>query len=56
MAVPKKRRSKAKKNTRKSNWKRKAFLPAQKSFCLASAFVNQKTRSFVYFKDSLRNY
>ena len=31
MAVPKKRTSKAKKNARKANWKRKGYKAAQKS-------------------------
>ena len=35
MAVPKKRTSKAKKNSRKANWKRKAAKSAQKSLSLA---------------------
>ena len=35
MAVPKKRTSKAKKNSRKANWKRKATKSAQKSLSLA---------------------
>jgi len=39
MAVPKKRQSKAKKNARKANWKRKGFKAAQKSFSLAKSMV-----------------
>ncbi len=48
MAVPKKRRSKSKKNARKANWKRKASKAAQKSFSLAKSILRGKTTSFVY--------
>lgn len=48
MAVPKKRTSKAKKNARKANWKRKASKAAQKSFSLAKSMLRGKTTSFVY--------
>nr|ATN40774.1 ribosomal protein L32 [Gomphoneis minuta var. cassieae] len=48
MAVPKKRTSKAKKNSRKANWKRKAFTAAQKSLSLAKSMLRGKTTSFVY--------
>ena len=48
MAVPKKRTSKAKKNTRKSVWKKKADKAAQKSLSLAKSVLQGKTTSFVY--------
>jgi len=48
MAVPKKRTSKAKKNSRKANWKRKATKSAQKSLSLAKSILRGKTTSFVY--------
>jgi large subunit ribosomal protein L32 len=48
MAVPKKRTSKAKKNSRKANWKRKAAKSAQKSLSLAKSILRGKTTSFVY--------
>jgi large subunit ribosomal protein L32 len=48
MAVPKKRTSKAKKNSRKANWKRKAAKLAQKSLSLAKSILRGKTTSFVY--------
>lgn len=51
MAVPKKRTSKAKKNARKANWKRKAKVAAEKSFSLAKAMLSQKSNSFVYTLD-----
>jgi large subunit ribosomal protein L32 len=47
MAVPKKRTSKAKKNARKANWKRKGYKAAQKSLSLAKS-ISGKTTSFVY--------
>jgi len=48
MAVPKKRTSKAKKNARKANWKRKSFKAAQKSLSLAKSMLSGKLTSFVY--------
>lgn len=48
MAVPKKRTSKAKKNARKANWKRKGHYAAKKSLSLAKSMLKGKTTSFVY--------
>lgn len=48
MAVPKRRVSKAKKNSRKANWKKKAKVAAEKSFSLAKAMLEQKSNSFIY--------
>ena len=48
MAVPKKRTSKSKRNSRKANWKRKGYIAAQKSFSLAKSMLKGKTTSFVY--------
>ncbi len=48
MAVHKKRTLKAKKNSRKANWKRKAAKSAQKSLSLAKSVLGRKTTSFVY--------
>ena len=48
MAVPKKRTSKAKKNARKANWKRKGYKAAQKSLSLSKSLLKGKTTSFVY--------
>ena len=42
MAVPKKRTSKSKKNSRLSNWTKKATLQAQKAFSLAKSIFNKK--------------
>ena len=48
MAVPKKRTSKAKKNARKANWKRKGHFAAQKSLSLAKSMLRGKSTSFIY--------
>lgn len=48
MAVPKKRTSKAKKNARKANWKKKASKTARNSFSLAKSILSNETNSFVY--------
>lgn len=48
MAVPKKRTSKAKKNTRKANWKRKGYKAVQKSLSFAKSILKGKATSFVY--------
>ena len=48
MAVPKKRTSRAKKNTRKSVWKKKADKVAQKSLSLAKSVLQGQTTSFIY--------
>lgn len=48
MAVPKKRTSKSKKNSRKANWKRKGYKTAQKALSLAKSMLQGKTTSFVY--------
>ena len=48
MAVPKKRTSKAKRNARRANWKRKSYKAAQKSLSLAKSILRGKTTSFVY--------
>lgn len=48
MAVPKKRTSKSKKNSRKANWKQKSSKTAQKSLSLAKSMLKGKTTSFLY--------
>ena len=48
MAVPKKRRSKSKKNAHKASWKRKGYKAAQKSLSLAKSMLQGKITSFVY--------
>jgi large subunit ribosomal protein L32 len=54
MAVPKKRRSKSKKNARKANWKRKSYNVACKSLSLAKSMLRGKPASFVYLTDKER--
>jgi len=48
MAVPKKRTSRAKKNSRKANWKKKANKAAQKAFSLANSVLRSQKSSFIY--------
>lgn len=48
MAVPKKRTSKAKKNSRKANWKKKGYTAAKKSLSLAKSMLRGKKTSFIY--------
>ena len=48
MAVPKKRTSKSKKNSRKATWKRKGNQTAKKSLSLAKSMLQGKITSFVY--------
>ena len=42
MAVPKKRSSKAKKNSRKASWKKKAFQEGKKALSLAFSALAKK--------------
>ena len=54
MAVPKKRTSKAKKNTRKANWKNQARQESQKALSLAKSVLTGKANGFIYtFSDIL---
>ena len=48
MAVPKKRTSKSKKNSRKAIWKKKADKTAQKALSLAKSVLQGQTTSFIY--------
>ena len=48
MSVPKKRVSKAKKNSRKATWKRKGYKNSQKSLSLAKSMLRGKPTSFLY--------
>ena len=48
MAVPKKRTSKSKKNTRKAIWKKKADKTAQKALSLAKSVLRGKYTIFIY--------
>jgi large subunit ribosomal protein L32 len=51
MAVPKRRTSKSKKNSRKANWKRQARLEAKKALSLGKSVLTQRSHSFVYPSD-----
>lgn len=48
MAVPKKRTSKSKKNSRKANWKNKAKEAAIKAISLGKSITAGKENSFIY--------
>jgi large subunit ribosomal protein L32 len=50
MAVPKKKRSKAKKRTHKSLWKRKASYEAEKALSLGKSILSGRS-TFVYPSD-----
>jgi large subunit ribosomal protein L32 len=52
MAVPKKRTSHSKKNSRAATWIRKANKQAQRAFTLANSVLSGKSTSFVYNVDS----
>lgn len=48
MAVPKKKTSKSKRDSRKATWKRKAALAAQKALSLGKSVLTGRSKSFVY--------
>lgn len=48
MAVPKKRTSKSKKNSRLANWTNKASIQARKALSLAKSVLNKESTSFIY--------
>ena len=48
MAVPKKKKSKSKRNHRHSVWKGKAALAAQKAISLGKSVLTGKAQGFVY--------
>ena len=48
MAVPKKKTSKSKRNSRKAVWKRKAAVEAQKALSLGKSVLSGRSNSFVY--------
>lgn len=48
MAVPKKRTSKSKKNSRLANWSSKASLQAKKALSLAKSILSGESTSFIY--------
>ena len=48
MAVPKKRTSRSKKNSRKATWMRKGNVQAKKAYSLAKSVLSGKSTSFIY--------
>jgi large subunit ribosomal protein L32 len=48
MAVPKKRTSKSKRDSRKAVWKRKAAVHAQKAISLGKSILSGNNDGFVY--------
>ena len=48
MAVPKKKKSKSKRNHRHAVWKGKAALAAQKAISLGKSVLTGKAQGFVY--------
>ncbi|MEL6500142.1 MAG: 50S ribosomal protein L32 [Cyanobacteria bacterium J06607_15] len=51
MAVPKKKTSKSKRDSRKAVWKRKAAVEAQKALSLGKSVLSGRSNSFVYLQD-----
>ena len=47
MAVPKKRTSKSKKNSRLANWNNKANIQAKRAFSLAKSILSGNSTSFI---------
>jgi large subunit ribosomal protein L32 len=56
MAVPKKRVSKSRNNSRKAVWKRKAKKASQKSLSLAKSVLKGKQTSFIYKENVETNF
>ena len=52
MAVPKKRTSRSKKNSRRATWINKANQQAKKAFSLANSVLKGKSTSFIYTLES----
>jgi large subunit ribosomal protein L32 len=48
MAVPKKRMSKSKKNSRKATWRQKATKEAFKALSLAKSVLSGNAKKFIY--------
>ncbi|MEM6255920.1 MAG: 50S ribosomal protein L32 [Cyanobacteria bacterium P01_D01_bin.156] len=51
MAVPKKKRSKSKRNMHRATWKRKAALQAQRALSLGKSVLTNRSNSFEYPQD-----
>lgn len=48
MAVPKRRTSKSKRDLRRSTWKKKAAVAAQKAISLGKSVLTKRSASFIY--------
>jgi large subunit ribosomal protein L32 len=55
MAVPKKRTSRSKKNSRRATWVNKANKQAKRALSLAHSCLKGKTTSFVYTTETKIN-
>ena len=55
MAVPKKKKSKSKRNRRHAVWKGKAALAAQRALSLGKSVLTGKAQGFVYPIDEEEN-
>ena len=53
MAVPKKKTSKSKKNSRKSSWKRKVLKESRKSLSMAKVILLGNSKQSVYFNSGI---
>lgn len=51
MAVPKKKTSKSKRDSRRATWKHKAAVEAQKALSLGKSVLSGRSNSFVYPQD-----
>jgi ribosomal protein L32 len=54
MAVPKKRTSKSKSRSRRSNWIRKAYRQSQQAISIAKSILHGNNKSFIYI-DTVAN-
>lgn len=55
MAVPKKKTSKSKRDSRRAVWRRKAALEAEKALSLGKSVLTGRSNSFVYPQDEEDN-
>lgn len=51
MAVPKKKKSKSRRDMRKATWKRKAALQAQRALSIGKSILTGRAKGFVYPTD-----
>jgi large subunit ribosomal protein L32 len=55
MAVPKKKTSKSKRDSRRATWRHKAVVEAQKALSLGKSVLTGRSNSFVYPQDEDEN-